>query len=84
MGMGILAPVTPKLVLELSGAWIVATCIPLTTLGFMAGPALAGMLSVRIVAGAPFVLSAALAVLGILCIQRGSSADRRDHLIQPA
>jgi DHA1 family tetracycline resistance protein-like MFS transporter len=83
----------------------------------MAGPALAGMLSVRIaadaqgmlqgvmaslngvavvltplvmpwifgiVAGAPFVLSAALAVLGILCIQRGSSADRRDHLIQPA
>ncbi len=101
----------------LRGAWIVATCIPLTTLGFMAGPALAGMLSVRIaadaqgmlqgvmaslngvavvltplvmpwifgiVAGAPFVLSAALAVLGILCIQRGSSADRRDHLIQPA
>jgi DHA1 family tetracycline resistance protein-like MFS transporter len=83
----------------------------------MAGPALAGMLSVRIaadaqgmlqgvmaslngvavvltplvmpwifgiVAGAPFVLSAALAVLGVLCIQRGSSADRRDHLVQPA
>jgi DHA1 family tetracycline resistance protein-like MFS transporter len=106
----------------LRGNWVVATCIPLTTLGFMAGPALAGMLSVRIPAdaqgmlqgvmasingvavvltplvmpwifsvfstgqapvvfpGAPYVLSAALALLGVLCIRRGSRPDRRDRL----
>jgi len=106
----------------LRGIWIVATCIPLTTLGFMAGPALAGMLSVRISAdaqgmlqgvmasingvavvltplvmpwifsvfsdgraplvfpGAPYVLGAALAVLGVLCIQHGTAPDRRDNL----
>jgi DHA1 family tetracycline resistance protein-like MFS transporter len=110
----------------LRGNWIVATCIPLTTLGFMAGPALAGMLSVRIPAdaqgmlqgvmasingvavvltplvmpwifsvfssgrapivfpGAPYLLSAALAVAGVLCIQRGSRPDRGDHLVQGA
>jgi MFS transporter, DHA1 family, tetracycline resistance protein len=108
------------------GTWIVATCIPLTTLGFMAGPALAGMLSVRISAdaqgmlqgvmasvngvavvltplvmpwifsvfstgqgpvvfpGAPYVLSAALAVAAVMCIQRGSTPDRTDHLAQGA
>ncbi|MFO1265348.1 MAG: TCR/Tet family MFS transporter [Rubrivivax sp.] len=110
----------------LRGPWIVATCIPLTTLGFMAGPALAGMLSVRIAAdaqgmlqgvmasingvavvltplvmpwifsvfstgraplvfpGAPYVLSAVLSLLGVWCIRRGSTPDRRDHLTQPA
>ena len=110
----------------LRGPWIVATCSPLTTLGFMAGPALAGMLSVRIAAdaqgmlqgvmasingvavvltplvmpwifsvfstgraplvfpGAPYVLSAVLSLLGVWCIRRGSTPDRRDHLTQPA
>ncbi|MCC7462810.1 MAG: MFS transporter [Gammaproteobacteria bacterium] len=98
----------------LRGPWIIATCIPLTTLGFMAGPALAGMLSVRmpsdgqgmlqgvmssingvavvltplampwifsvfstgraplVFPGAPYVLSAALALAGVVCIQQGS------------
>jgi DHA1 family tetracycline resistance protein-like MFS transporter len=30
------------------GQWVVLTCIPLTTMGFMAGPALVSMLSVRV------------------------------------
>lgn len=30
------------------GTWVVVVCIPLTTMGFMAGPALASLLSVRI------------------------------------
>jgi len=30
------------------GQWVVMTCIPLTTMGFMAGPALVSMLSVRV------------------------------------
>jgi hypothetical protein len=34
--------------------------------------------------GAPYVLSAALAVAGVLCIQRGSTPDRTDHLAQGA
>jgi DHA1 family tetracycline resistance protein-like MFS transporter len=98
------------------GAWVAPVCIPLATMGFMAGPALASMLSVRVAGdaqgmlqgvlasingvaavltplimptlfsvfssgnlgirfpGAPYILSAALAVLGTLFVARGAAA----------
>ena len=45
------------------GAWVAPVCIPLATMGFMAGPALAGMLSVRIPADAQGLLQGVIASL---------------------
>lgn len=43
------------------GPWIVATCVPLTAMGFMAGPALTSMLSADIAADAQGTLQGVLA-----------------------
>jgi DHA1 family tetracycline resistance protein-like MFS transporter len=43
------------------GNWIIATCVPLTAMGFMAGPAITSMLSVRIAADTQGVLQGVLA-----------------------
>lgn len=43
------------------GTWIIATCVPLTAMGFMAGPALASMLSVRVAPEAQGTLQGVLA-----------------------
>ena len=45
------------------GAWVAPVCIPLATMGFMAGPALAGMLSVRMPADAQGLLQGVIASL---------------------
>lgn len=45
------------------GAWVAPVCIPLATMGFMAGPALAGMLSVRIPGDAQGLLQGVIASL---------------------
>jgi DHA1 family tetracycline resistance protein-like MFS transporter len=45
------------------GNWIIVTCVPLTAMGFMAGPAIASMLSVRIAADAQGILQGVLASL---------------------
>jgi DHA1 family tetracycline resistance protein-like MFS transporter len=43
------------------GGWVVATCVPLTAMGFMAGPALASLLSVRTAPEAQGTLQGVLA-----------------------
>jgi DHA1 family tetracycline resistance protein-like MFS transporter len=43
------------------GTWIVVTCVPLTAMGFMAGPALASLLSVRTAPEAQGTLQGVLA-----------------------
>jgi DHA1 family tetracycline resistance protein-like MFS transporter len=105
------------------GQWIVLTCIPLTTMGFMAGPALVSMLSVGVQSdmqgtlqgviasingvaavltplampwifgafstghfgwvfpGAPYLLSAALAMIGVAFIRM--DAGRSSKLVPP-
>jgi len=45
----------------LHGNWVIATCVPLTAMGFMAGPALASILSVRIAPEAQGSLQGVLA-----------------------
>jgi DHA1 family tetracycline resistance protein-like MFS transporter len=104
------------------GPWVVATCVPLTAMGFMAGPALTSLLSADIAAdaqgtlqgvlasingvaavltplgmpwlfsvfsrgslgirfpGAPYILAAMLALVGLALVQRAESNRRQGIL----